>query len=278
MGTQIGSDNASGDSVKQLDMQCNDIMKKALYKCSCVHKMVSEEDPNIMRVNIDGEYFVAFDPLDGSSNIDSNISVGTIFCVFRYNKNGDIHSGRQIVMSGYSVYGGCTLLVVCIEGNVQMFGLNPDTNEWELLESEYKMKQSGPIYALNESNKYKYNNAVNKYADALIKKGYTSRWVGSLVADVHRTLIKGGVVLYPDNTKYPNGRIRLLYEAYPMAYVMEYAGGYSFDGKENMLDLSFPWNDIHKKIPIYYGSNHEMTLLKHYLKNSVVDSSAHRAK
>ena len=266
LGSQIGLDNTSGDQVKQLDIESNNIMKNYLAQCSSIHKMASEEDEHTTVVNPNGSYFVSFDPLDGSSNIDSNITTGTIYCVFKYNNNKKLINGRQIVMAGYSVYGSSTLLVNCINEQVQILGLNPDNNRWIVLENDYKMRLNGKIYAINESNKYRYNSYINQYIGTLINNSYTARWVGSLVADVHRTLIKGGIVMYPGNTSHPNGKIRLLYEAYPMAYIMKGGGGMSSDGVTCLLDVDFPLeNNIHNKTPIFVGSKQEMKLLLSYI-------------
>lgn len=266
MGSQIGSNNSSGDQVKKLDIESNDIMKKYLSECSSICRLASEEEDNTILVNPDGDYFVSFDPLDGSSNIDSNITTGTIYCVFKYNENNQILSGKQIVMAGYSVYGGSTLLVNCINNQVQIYGLNPDTNSFQLLEKDYKMRLNGKMYALNESNKYRYNNNINNYITNLINNKYSGRWVGSLVADVHRTLIKGGVMMYPGNTSHPNGKIRLLYEAFPMAYVIRGAGGISYNGQKCLLDYNFTLEqNIHKKTHIFVGSVEEMKLLFEFI-------------
>lgn len=285
LSSHIGSNNISGDKVKSLDIESNIIMKHYLAQCSCIRFLASEEDDNAILVNQKGSYFVSFDPLDGSSNIDSNITTGTIYCVFKYNNNNEIKNGRQIVMAGYSVYGGSTLIVNSLNDQVQFLGLIPEMNrvqlndgsdrwvvldpandKWVVLNNDYKMKSNGNMYAINESNKYRYDSSINQYIGTLINNNYTARWVGSLVADVHRTIIKGGIVMYPQNTKNPNGRIRLLYEAYPMAYVMRGVGGLSYDGFANLLDADFPLeNNIHMKTPIYFGSEQEMQLLFEFL-------------
>ena len=136
------------------------------------------------------------------------------------------------------------------------------------------MKDKGNIYAINESNKHDYNFKINNYIDNLINDNYSARWVASLVADVHRTLIKSGVVMYPGNKKNPNGKIRLLYEAYPMAYIIEKAEGMSSDGKQSLLTLDFPWEDIHKKVPIFYGSEYVITAISTTTFGTIfVDSS-----
>ena len=263
----VGIDNSCGDKVKELDIKCNDIMKDNLSNCSLVKCIGSEEEEKLIEVNKSGKYLVSFYPLDGSSNIDANITVGTIFCVFEYNNNNTIIDGSNIVMSGYSLYGGCTQLIICKHNKVLIYGLDPTNDNWIILNDNFKMSNKGTIYSVNESNKYIYNNKINNYIDDLIINNYTSRWVGSLVADFHRTLIKSGVVFYPSNKKNKTGRIRLLYEAYPLAYIIENAGGKSSDGKNSLLENKFPWFDIHKKVSIYYGSYYEMDKLKEFFIN-----------
>jgi fructose-1,6-bisphosphatase I len=261
LGETIGSENSSGEKVKKLDLLCNNIFVDRLKLLSCVKNIASEEEDTLISVNDSGKYLVSFDPLDGSSNIDCNISVGTIFCVFEY-REGYIKDGTNIVLSGYSIYGGSTQLVMCKNGSTNMYNLNPDNNTWYLINEDYKMKESGNIYSINEGYKYKYSNQVVEYTDLLIEKKYSARWVGSLVADFHRTLLKSGVVMYPSNKSSKNGKIRLLYEAYPLAYIIENSNGMSFDGNNSILSNYFPEDDIHKRVPIYFGSSYEMKLLK----------------
>ena len=207
-------------------------------------------------VNNNGKYLVSYDPLDGSSNIDSNISVGTIFCVFKYDKNESIKNGKNIVLSGYCIYGPSTIMVIADKNEVKMYKYN---KKWNLININL-LPEKGKIYAINESNKYKYKNHINKYINRLIENNYTARWVGSLVADVHRTLIKGGVVIYPSNISSPSGKIRLIYEAYPMAFIFEKLGGKSLCNDKSILLEEFPNNNIHKKVPIYYFGKKEFRL------------------
>jgi len=260
----VGVDNSSGDKVKELDMKCNDIIKNNLSQCSLIRYIGSEEEEKLIEVNKSGKYLVSFDPLDGSSNIDANITIGTIFCVFEYNNNAII-DGRNIVMAGYSLYGGCTQLIICKYGRMFIYGLDPKNDIWILLNDNFKMGDQGNIYSVNESNKYIYDNKINNYIDELIKDNYTMRWVGSLVSDFHRTLIKSGIIFYPSNKKNKTGKIRLLYEAYPLAYIIEKVGGISSNGNTSILKLKFPWNNIHQKVPIFYGSYYEMTKLNEFL-------------
>ena len=268
LGSTIGSENSSGEQVKKLDLLCNNLLIEKLSQLSCVKCIASEEEEELIKVNENGKYLVSFDPLDGSSNIDCNITVGTIFCVFEY-KNNTLINGSNIVMSGYSLYGGSTQLTVCKDKVTTMYNLNPENNTWNTMRDNYQMKEYSNIYALNESNKYIYDDNINKYIDSLIDKGYTARWVGSLVADFHRTLLKSGILIYPGNNKNKEGKIRLVYEAYPLAYIIANSNGMSSNGEQNMLSIPFPHDNIHKRTPIFYGSNFEMNAYENkrwYLK------------
>ena len=253
----LGSENSSGEQIKYLDIKSNSIFKENLCKLDSIKYLVSEEEENLVLVNENGKYLVAFDPLDGSSNIDVNITVGTIFCVFEYDNN-KIKDGNNIVAAGYSLYGGCTQLVICKYGIIDIYNLDPLQDKWSLICNNFKMKEEGNIYSINESYKYLYDNKYNEFIDSLIKKSYNMRWVGSMVADFHRTLIKGGIILYPGNIKNKNGKIRILYEAYPFAYIIEKAGGFSNDGEKSILKIDFPLNNIHKRTPIFFGSEYEI--------------------
>ena len=248
--------NSCGDEVKKLDILSNDIMKEALLVHPDIRAIGSEEDEDIILTNNhNGKYFVSFDPLDGSSNIKFNITVGTIFCIFEY-KDGKIESGRNIVMAGYVVYGFNTLLVTTTENGLDIYILNSD-NVFIKIKDGYKMPISGNIYAINESNKYRWtSNKIQKYVDVLINDRKTVRWIGCLVTDAHRTLINGGVFAYPLDCKSPKGRLRLIYEAYPMAYIFRCAGGYSSNEQKSILDVEFP-KDIHARSSVMLFSNKE---------------------
>lgn len=254
----LGSENPSREQVKKLDIDSNNILKDNLSTISAIKYLASEEDDEIIEINKNGKYLVSFDPLDGSSNIDYNITVGTIFCVFEYNKDDKLVDGKNIVAAGYSLYGGSTQLVVCKYGKVDIYSLDMLSHKWALIFTNYKMKDQGNIYSINESYKTIYDNKYNEYINSLIDEKYNMRWVGSLVADFHRTLIKGGVILYPANKKNKKGKIRLVYEAYPLAYIMEKAEGMSYDGYTNsILNIPFPKN-IHQRTPIFFGSEYEI--------------------
>ena len=257
---EIGT-NESNDNQKKIDIFSNDIISKKLLNNNNIVGFASEEDKNIIWTkNTNGKYFISFDPLDGSSNVDSNISIGTIFCIFNYSKNISLNS-NDIVCAGYCLYGSSTLMVISKE-TTSLYLLD---EKWKLLNNNLKIKDKGNTYAINESSKYIYDNNYNKLIDNFIELNYTARWVGSLVADIHRTIIKGGIIMYPGNKKNINGKIRLLYEAYPMAYIINNCGGKSYSHNIPLLDIPINLNNIHQKIPITYGSDSEISLYKKYI-------------
>ena len=242
--------------MKKLDYDSNNLLFNNLKNLDCIKTIISEEFDEMKLVNKNGKYLVGYDPLDGSSNIDSNVSVGTIFSVFEYDETGFIKNGKNIVLAGYCIYGPSTIMVIADKQNVRLYQYN---KKWNLININL-LPENGKIYAINESNKYKYHNNINLYINKLIKLKYTARWVGSLVADVHRTLIKGGVIIYPLNKSSPSGKIRLVYEAYPMAFIFEKLGGKSLSYDKSILEEDFPYNNIHRKVPIYYFGKKEYEL------------------
>lgn len=257
LGSLADEYNLSGDDVKKLDLMANEILKKDLSKLSVISCLGSEEDEHLVFLNNSGEYMVCFDPLDGSSNIDVNITTGTIFAIYRL-QNGVVKNGRNIVAAGYCLYGGSTQLIIANQEKVNMYQLI--NNQFQSINDNLKIRNMGSIYAINEANKYIWDDyRYEKLVDNLIEKNYTTRWVGSLVADAHRTIIKGGFFSYPSNKRYPEGRIRLLYEAYPFAFIFEKVGGYSSNGKINLLDVDFP-NNIHQKTTIILSSKFEFDI------------------
>uniref|UniRef100_A0A6C0LXQ0 fructose-bisphosphatase n=1 Tax=viral metagenome TaxID=1070528 RepID=A0A6C0LXQ0_9ZZZZ len=254
--------NISGDNVKRLDILANTILKNDLSKSKLVRAIGSEEEEDIFYTeNTTAPYLVCYDPLDGSSNIGVNITTGTIFAIYQYNDNV-IKDGHNIVMAGYSLYGGCCQLIVA-KKNIEIFQLSRDSSGKDFFNSiskSWKIPNKGCYYAINESNKYIWLDNRNKIiGDILIKEGYSARWVASMVADAHRTLIKGGLFSYPANSKNIYGKIRLLYEAYPFAYIFKIAGGKSLNGRNNMdiLDIPYPIK-CHQKTPVILSSNYEM--------------------
>ena len=250
---EMETNNESGDTIKKIDYITNNIIKNKLRECNDVRYICSEEETDIVLINEKGKYLVSFDPLDGSSNVSSNISVGSIFCIFEY-VNDKIENGKNIIASGYSLYSTSTQLVLAYNNKVDLYILEKKDG-FKLIKNNIKIPKIGSSYAINEGNKYKWiDSKINKFIDNLIGQKKTQRWVGSMVADINRILINGGVFMYPGDEKSPNGKIRLLYEAYPMAYIFKCAKGYS-----NILDMPFPEN-YHKKVPVLLFGENEYNL------------------
>uniref|UniRef100_A0A8C7YRL7 Fructose-1,6-bisphosphatase 1 n=1 Tax=Oryzias sinensis TaxID=183150 RepID=A0A8C7YRL7_9TELE len=264
-----GSTNVTGDQVKKLDILSNDLVINMIKSSFSACVLVSEEDEHALIVEPDkqGKYIVCFDPLDGSSNIDCLVSIGTIFAIYKKTSNGDpcekdaLQSGRNIVAAGYALYGSATMLVLSTGQGVNGFMLDPAIGEFMLVDRNVRIKKKGKIYSLNEGYAQQFYPDVTEY---LQKKKfpedgsapYGSRYIGSMVADVHRTLVYGGIFLYPANVKSPNGKLRLLYECNPMAFIMEQAGGMATTGSENILDIQ-P-TSIHQRVPVVMGSQDDV--------------------
>ncbi|XP_071384248.1 fructose-1,6-bisphosphatase 1-like [Centroberyx affinis] len=260
-----GSTNVTGDQVKKLDILSNDLVINMLKSSftSCV--LVSEEDEKAIIIEPDkrGKYIVCFDPLDGSSNIDCLVSIGTIFAIYKKTtddeptENDALQPGRNLVAAGYALYGSATMLVLSTGQGVNCFMLDPAIGEFILVDRDVRIKKRGKIYSLNEGYAKYFDPAITEY---LQKKKfpqdgsepYAARYVGSMVADVHRTLMYGGIFLYPANVKSPKGKLRLLYEGNPMAYIMEQAGGMASTGSQDILDIQ-PVS-IHQREPVAMGS------------------------
>lgn len=260
-----GSTNVTGDQVKKLDVLSNDLVINMLKSSFSTCVLVSEEDKRAIIIEPEkrGKYVVCFDPLDGSSNIDCLVSIGTIFGIYRKKTTDEpsekdaLQPGRELVAAGYALYGSATMLVLAMDCGVNCFMLDPAIGEFILVDKNVKIKKKGNIYSLNEGYAKDFDPAIAEYVQR--KKfppdnsaPYGARYVGSMVADVHRTLVYGGIFLYPANKKSPNGKLRLLYECNPMAFVMEKAGGIATTGKEAVLDI-IP-TDIHQRAPVIMGS------------------------
>ncbi|XP_029365979.1 fructose-1,6-bisphosphatase 1-like [Echeneis naucrates] len=260
-----GNTNVTGDQVKKLDILSNDLVINMIKSSftSCV--LVSEENDEAIIVDPEtrGKYVVCFDPLDGSSNIDCLVSIGTIFGIYKKMTDDEpsekdaLQPGRQLVAAGYALYGSATMVVLSTGNGVNCFMLDPAIGEFILVDRDVKIKKRGKIYSLNEGYAKHFAPAVKEYVQK--KKfpedgtePYGARYIGSMVADVHRTLMYGGIFLYPGNVKSPKGKLRLLYECNPMAFIMEQAGGKASTGFENILDIQ-PEN-IHQRAPVAMGS------------------------
>ena len=229
-------------------------------------------------VSRQSKYVCLFDPLDGSGNIDVNISIGTIFGIYRrVTEKGELASredflqaGVKQVAAGYIVYGSSTMLVYATRRGVNGFTLDPSIGEFTLSHADIKCPPSGNIYSVNHGNFFRYNKGVQSYITACQKKDrttggpYTQRYIGSMVSDVHRNLIKGGIFMYPGTTDKPQGKLRLLYECNPFAFIMEVAGGRATDGKQRILDI-IP-TTLHQRTPMFIGSKDMMQELEENLK------------
>jgi len=264
LGGLLNENNVSGDDVKELDVVSNELLKHNLSQCSLVRTIGSEEEDELYQTShVDAPYLVCYDPLDGSSNVDVNITTGTIFAVYQYDENGKIENGRNIVMSGYCLYGGCTQYILAHNGSVSMYQYIPSKhcftfkNEFTKIHENMKVQEKGTIFSLNEAHKHKWcDKRFQPFIETMIEQKYNARWVGSMVADGHRTLIKGGFFAYPANESSLQGKIRLLYEAYPFAHIFETAGGISTDGTTNILDIPYP-EKLHQKTPIILSGKTE---------------------
>uniref|UniRef100_A0A669D1P3 Fructose-1,6-bisphosphatase 1 n=1 Tax=Oreochromis niloticus TaxID=8128 RepID=A0A669D1P3_ORENI len=264
-----GSTNVTGDQVKKLDILSNDLVINMIKSSftSCV--LVSEENDKAIIVEPDrrGKYIVCFDPLDGSSNIDCLVSIGTIFAIYKKTSDDEpcekdaLQPGRNLVAAGYALYGSATMIVLSTGQGVNCFMLDPAIGEFILVERDVKIKKRGKIYSLNEGYAKYFDPAVTEYLQNKKfpqdgSEPYGSRYIGSMVADVHRTLMYGGIFLYPGNLKSPKGKLRLLYECNPMAFIMEQAGGMASTGFENILDIQ-P-ESIHQRAPVAMGSSEDV--------------------
>jgi fructose-1,6-bisphosphatase I len=269
-----GETNLHGDEVKVLDEEADEVLVELLGSSGHFGLLVSEERDSVISTDVshsEGKYVLAFDPLDGSSNIGSSIPTGTIFCIF---KKKDLsraatledfrQAGTAIVAAGYSVYGAKTSFVYSTGSGVHSFTLDPSIGEFVLTEENIKVPETGSIYSVNEGNTAYWSQGVKDFVQCLkgekaTPKGpYTGRYVGSLVADFDRTLRKGGIFLYPADSKRPNGRLRLLYECMPLAFIMEQAGGAAINGRERIVNV-IP-GDIHERSSLIVGSPQEVAM------------------
>ena len=273
---EAGNQNVQGEEQKKLDVLANDLLLDALAKNTHCAGVASEELDDATAANADGSLLVLFDPLDGSSNIDINMAVGTIFSILPYERQGQtsensdyLQAGNKQLAAGYLLYGTSTVLALTIADNVVMFSLDPDTNDYVLIEDHVQIDADTSEYAINSSN-YRYWRApMQQYIDELIAgeagvrgRDFNTRWVAAMVGDVHRILCRGGLFTYPFDTKYAHkaGKLRLMYEANPMSLLIERAGGGATDAVHRILDIE-P-TDIHQRVPVVLGSKNEVNYIK----------------
>ena len=269
-----GSTNVQDEEQKKLDVITNDMLSAALKGCAAVAGLASEELEEVEPTGRVGGYLVTFDPLDGSSNIDVNVSVGTIFSVLpapadHAPAEADfLQSGRSQVAAGYAVYGPQTMLVLTLSGGVDGFTLSAD-GQWLLTHPNLAIKADTAEFAINMSNQRHWAPPVRRYIDGCLQgkdgprgKNFNMRWVASMVADVHRILMRGGVFMYPWDAREPDkpGKLRLMYEANPMSLLVERAGGKSTEGLTDILDLQ-P-TKLHQRVPVVLGSANEVEAVR----------------
>jgi fructose-1,6-bisphosphatase I len=281
-----GQTNVHGEAVKKLDEQANEIILRAMEHGGHLCAMASEEEEYVLPIPEEyasGQYCLLFDPLDGSSNIDVNVTVGTIFSVHHKVSPGErgtlsdcLQPGSRQVAAGYVIYGSSTMLVYTTGVGVHGFTLDPSIGEFILSHPDIRIPVPGErTYSVNEGNYRKWSSVQRRFVDHL--KGidgtnaepFAHRYVGSMVADVHRTLLYGGLFMYPADAADPNGKLRLLYEAAPMAMVVVQAGGRASDGSRDILDLE-PTH-LHQRVPVYLGSAEQVELAERWLAQSEQD-------
>lgn len=281
---QTGDENIQGETVQRLDLIANETIKQTLGYRGNVGVIASEEDdePRVLQeVDRGGDYIVMFDPLDGSSNIDANISIGTIFTVFRnLPQTGGaamsvLQPGCQQLAAGYVVYGSSTVLVYTTGHGVHMFTLDPQFGAYLLTRENIRMPDHACQYAVNEAYLRQFPPGYQQYLDWAKDEaggGYSSRYIGSLVADFHRVLIKGGVFLYPPTGTHARGKLRLMYEANPLAFVAEQAGGAASDGSQRILDIR-PC-DVHDRTPVIMGSRQNVDQVLGFVQRPAASARA----
>jgi len=263
-----GSENVQGEQVQKLDLFANEQFIENLQEIGHIAAIASEENEEIIPLNETGEYLFATDPLDGSSNIDVNISVGTIFSVFKRTLKGAPKKeefnryGYEQILAGYVLYGTSTVLVYTCGHGVHAFTFDTSTNAFTLTHASIKTPEKGNIFSINEGNYNTLDKGVKdyiSYCKELNKKGkrtHTARFIGSLVADFHRNMLKGGIFIYPATADAPKGRLRLLYECNPIAMIAEQAGGLATWGTDRLLDIKT--EEIHQRTPFFTGSKEMM--------------------
>ncbi len=275
-----GVTNIQGETQQKLDIFANDVFMKILKKRDIVCGVASEEEDDFVIISDkdgghDNKYVILTDPLDGSSNIDVNVSVGTIFSIYRrvspvgspVTSDDFLQKGIEQVAAGYVIYGTSTMLVYTTGHGVNGFTLNPALGTWYLSHPNMTFPKGGKIYSINEGNYVHFPQGVKDYLKYCQEeegnRPYTSRYIGSLVSDFHRNMIKGGIYIYPTSSKVPQGKLRLLYECNPMSFLAEQAGGKASDGYRRILEIE-P-KELHQRIPFFVGSREMVEKAEEYM-------------
>lgn len=283
-----GETNVQGEAVQKLDIYADTVFANTLGRSGEIISMVSEERETLFAADggsRESKYVIAFDPLDGSSNIDVNVSIGTIWSIYPRKTSGArvdpknnadfLQPGSEQIAAGYTIYGSSTMFVMCIDNQVNGFTLDPTIGEFVLTHPKMQIPKGGKTYSCNESNSHSWNPRLQRYlswvkqdpspdSNGADKRPYSMRYVGSLVADFHRTLLKGGLFFYPADKRRPSGKLRLLYECNPLALIAEHAGGAASTGSQPVLSL-VP-GDIHERTPLFIGSKEMVAEIEQFLK------------
>ena len=275
-----GATNVQGEAQQKLDVYANDIFMQTMTNRQIVCGVASEEEDDFISIKsgdggYNNKYVVLIDPLDGSSNVDVNVSVGTIFSVYRrvtpvgtpVQLEDFLQKGDEQVAAGYIVYGTSTMLVFTTGHGVNGFTLNPAIGTFYLSHPDMKFPEDGKIYSINEGNYVHFPQGVKDYLkfcqEEVDGRPYTSRYIGSLVSDFHRNMIKGGIYIYPTSSKAPKGKLRLLYECNPMAFLAEQANGYAIDGYKRIMEIK-P-TELHQRVPFFCGSKNMVDDAKRFM-------------
>jgi fructose-1,6-bisphosphatase I len=257
-----GNENSSGEAQQKLDVMADNLLISCLKNSGECCGIASEENDTFVPIHSRGnaKYVVIFDPLDGSSNIDVNVSIGTIFAIYRRKSTSAevqledfLQSGTEQVAAGYVLYGSSTMLVYTTGKGVNGFTLDPSIGEFCLSHPDIKLPKKADIYSVNHSAYREFEAGVKKFIDDCIEDAFKFRYIGSMVADVHRTLLKGGIFMYPGTEKATNGKLRLLYECNPLSFIMEQAGGKASDGRSRILEQKA--EKLHQRTPVFIGSS-----------------------
>ncbi len=277
-----GEVNVQGESVKKMDVYANDVFISVFKQSGLVCRLASEEmeKPYYIPENCPiGRYTLLYDPIDGSSNIDSNLNVGSIFSIRQQegvDEDGSaqdlLQNGRKQIAAGYILYGPSTMLVYSIGLGVHSFTLDPSLGEFILSSENIQIPQHGPIYSVNEGNFWQWEESIRDYIRYVHRhEGYTARYGGALVGDFHRILFQGGVFLYPGTLKQPQGKLRLLYEAAPLAFLAQQAGGRASTGTQDILD-AVP-DKIHARTPLFIGSKDDVALVESFITERIKEGA-----
>ena len=271
-----GDVNVQGESVKKMDVYANDVFISVFKQSGLVCRLASEEmeKPYYIPENCPiGRYSLLYDPIDGSSNTDTNLSLGSIFAIRKQegdDSDGDgkdlLTPGQKQIAAGYILYGPSTMLVYTMGKGVHSFTLDPSLGEFILTEENIQIPAHGPVYSLNEGNFWQWNESIREYVRYVHRtEGYTARYSGAMVSDIHRILLQGGVFLYPGTLPKPEGKLRLLYESAPLAFVIEQAGGKATTGHQNILDV-VP-SKLHERTPLIIGSKQDVAKVESFIQN-----------